>query len=495
MQTRRDQVQAYRFAQARIQSALLTAEPDQPEPPLRRPGVATFAGVMVAVLVTCGFGIYGLLRPASKKGWSDPGVLVVERETGTRFVYDARDGALHPVLNYASARLMLNGKDITVRDFSRASLAGVRRGAPRGTAGLPDALPAADGLVRGPWVVCAAAGTAGTAGTAEAAGTASISVSVGSPPTGQHISGRTGLLVRSQDGTTYLIWNDTRMLIPDPEIVLPALGLDGVTPTAVSGTWLNSVVAGPDLKPPLPLNIGSAVPYQVGGQTVYLGQVFKVALEGGLGTSYYVVLKDGLTKISNVIALLLLGDPTMKFAYGMQSPHAYTAQPADVNATPTSSAQVAVAGFPQDPPALAQAPVDAHGQPVPPAVCAAYTDLSGNSMSSAVYLAASVPGAGQAAVAAPGQQVRVIMPPGAACLARLLPHAGQGSDAVFLVTDLGARNPVPSTEVQQALGYGDVTPVPVPAGILDLVPTGPTLDPGRVNVDLPVTGSTVAGNG
>ncbi len=487
MQTRRDQVQAYRFAQARLQSALLTGEPDRPEAPLRRSGVATFAGVMVAVLVACGFGIYGLLRPANKKGWDGPGVLVVERETGTRFVYDAKDDALHPVLNYTSARLMLNSKDVTVREFSRASLAGVRRGAPRGVAGLPDSLPAADGLVHGPWVVCSAAGAA--------AGTPTISVSLGWRPAGRHVSGQAGMLVRSEDGATFLIWNDTRLLIPDPKIVLRALGLDGTTPTRVSSAWLNAVVAGPDLKPPLPLNIGSPVGYRVGEQAVYLGQVFKVAMEGGLGARYYVVLKDGLAKITNVVALLLLGDPTMKYAYGMQSPHAYTAQLADLNAAPKAAAEVGVDGYPADVPQVAQAPVDDHGQPVPPVVCAAYSDLSGNSISSAVYLAGSSPGADQAAAVAAGQQVRVVMPPGTACLARSLPHAGQGSAAVFLVTDLGARYPVPSAEVQQVLGYAGVTPVPVPNGILDLVPTGPSLDPGRVNVDLPVTSAPVGGNG
>ena len=479
MQTRRDQVQAYRFAQTRMQSALLTGEPDRPESPLRRSGVATFAGVMVAVLLACGFGIYGLLRPANKKGWNEPGVLVVERETGTRFVYDARDDALHPVLNYTSARLMLNSKDVAVKEFSRASLAGVRRGAPRGLAGLPDALPDAGGLVRGPWVVCSATGQAGTP--------PSISVSVAAQPTGQHLTGERGLLVRSEDGKTYVIWSDTRLLVPDPQIVLPALGLDGTAPMTVSNTWLNAVVAGPDLKPPHPLSIGSGVLYTVGDQVVYLGQVFKVAMEGGVGASYYVVLKDGLAKITNVIALLLLGDPTLKYAYGMQSPRAYSAQPADVNAAPKASAQFTVEGFPRDVPQLVEAPVDAQGRPVPPAICAAYTDLSGNSISSAVYLAAAVPGAG-AAAQAPGQPVRVLMPPGTACLARSLPHAGQASDAVFLVTDLGARYAVPPGDVQGALGYGGVTPVPLPKGILDLVPRGPTFDPTRVNVDLPVTG-------
>jgi type VII secretion protein EccB len=303
------------------------------------------------------------------------------------------------------------------------------------------------------------------------------------------------MLVSSEDGRTYLVWNDTRLLVTAPNTVLPALGLDGAAPTPVASRWLNSVVAGPDLRPPLPPGVGSPVAYQVGGRMVMVGQVFKVALEGGVDASYYVALPDGLTKVTNVVALLLLGDPSLRFAYSGQSPRAHAVVSADVNAAPKASGQVGVEGFPRDVPRLAQAPVDGHGQPVPPVVCAAYTDLSGSSVASEVYLAASVPGAARGAVAVAGQQVRVLMPPGTACLARALPHPGQASDAVFLVTDLGAGHGVPSGEVQQALGYGGVAPVPVPAGILDLVPVGPTLDANRVNIDVPVMSLTVTGSG
>jgi Type VII secretion system ESX-1, transport TM domain B len=39
------------------------------------------------------------------------------------------------------------------------------------------------------------------------------------------------------------------------------------------------------------------------------------------------------------------------------------------------------------------------------------------------------------------------------------------------------RHSVPSAEVLGVLGYGSVTPVPVPADVLALVPEGPALDP------------------
>jgi hypothetical protein len=48
------------------------------------------------------------------------------------------------------------------------------------------------------------------------------------------------------------------------------------------------------------------------------------------------------------------------------------------------------------------------------------------------------------------------------------------------VTDQGIKYPLPRNglaTVQASLGYGDVRPVPVPASILALVPTGVALDP------------------
>lgn len=78
MQTRRDQVQAHRFAKARMQSALLAGDLDRAEPPLRRSGIAAFAAEMVAVMVAAGFGLYGLMKRGGKAGWRDFGVIVLQ---------------------------------------------------------------------------------------------------------------------------------------------------------------------------------------------------------------------------------------------------------------------------------------------------------------------------------------------------------------------------------------------------------------------------------
>src|SRR5262249_34844922 len=180
-------------------------EPDAGEAPTRRIGAAMFSGVMVAVLVTAGFGIVGLLRPGGKEGWKAPHTLVVEKETGTRYVYIPADGALHPVLNYASARLILNTADITVTYFSRRSLAGAPRGLPRGIAGLPDSLPDRGGLIGGPWTVCSQP-------PAQSQDAADLTVSVGYPAAGQHLDAGHALVVATRTGS-YLVWNDHALRI------------------------------------------------------------------------------------------------------------------------------------------------------------------------------------------------------------------------------------------------------------------------------------------
>jgi len=461
VQSRRDQAQAYRFVLHRVQAALLQGEPDAPEPPLRRIGVATFVSVMVAVLVVAGFGIVGLIRPGGKQGWRKPGVLVVEKETGTRFVYDPADGALHPVLNYTSARLILNTPDVSVRLFSRRSLADAPRGAARGLPSLPDALPAAGGLVRGPWTVCSQR---------SGGGPAAVTVSIGYPASGSRVDPGRGLLVRDSANRQYLIWNDTKLEIRHPETVLAPLSFAAATPVVVADTWANAVPSGPDLAPPEVPGRGGPAPYRAAGAAVQVGQVLKVAAEGGVRDQYWLALTAGLTPVTDTAALLLLGVP--------DRPDPIEVQSADVNAIPHVANQISPAGFPDRVPALVEMPDGAAL-----ALCAAYTDTSGSSAAVAISTAAQPPGQRPAAGGAAGS---VLLPPGAAAVVRLLPHPGQDSDSIYLVTETGAKYPVPSAEVLAVLGYGGSTPVPVPGGLLDLVPTGPALDPARANSTVPV---------
>src|SRR5258706_5425271 len=154
MQSRRDQVQAQSYVLGRLTAALVTAEPEALENPHRRILVGTVAGALVAALVVAGFAVYGFLRPGGADSWRAPDTVVMEKETGSRYVLV--NGALRPVLNYTSA-VLLFGKRPAMVSASAASLRSVARGVPVGIVGAPDTLPdpaALDGVA---WKVCAVA--------------------------------------------------------------------------------------------------------------------------------------------------------------------------------------------------------------------------------------------------------------------------------------------------------------------------------------------------
>src|SRR5215469_8824534 len=102
MASKRDQLHGYRFLSARNASALLHA--DAAEGPLRRLSGSTLASVVVGVVAAVVAVLFGLLRPGGG-AWQDGRSLIIATGTGSRYVY--LNGALHPVLNYASALLIL----------------------------------------------------------------------------------------------------------------------------------------------------------------------------------------------------------------------------------------------------------------------------------------------------------------------------------------------------------------------------------------------------
>jgi type VII secretion protein EccB len=138
MQSRRDQVQAYTFTVGRLTSGMLTADPDAVDTPMNRTRRGGVIGLVIGALICVGFIVVGLLVPKDSDSWRKSGVLIMEKETGARYVYGA--GTLRPVINYTSAKLITGDKG-TVQQVSRNTLADVPRGTPIGIPGAPDSLP------------------------------------------------------------------------------------------------------------------------------------------------------------------------------------------------------------------------------------------------------------------------------------------------------------------------------------------------------------------
>src|SRR3954470_21684468 len=101
MQTRRDLYQPHKLMMQRVGLALLQGEPDVAESPMRRLSVAAFSGAMVAVLLAAVCGVMGFISPGGARGLDQGGAVIIERETGTKYVYDTNGKRMLPVLNYA----------------------------------------------------------------------------------------------------------------------------------------------------------------------------------------------------------------------------------------------------------------------------------------------------------------------------------------------------------------------------------------------------------
>ncbi|MFC7104672.1 type VII secretion protein EccB [Nonomuraea rubra] len=272
MQTRKDLYQAHKLMQQRLGMALLQAEPDVPESPMRRHNVAMFCGVIVALLVTAAFGIWGLIKPGAATNLEAAGQLLVEEETGAKFVYSQEQKRLLPVANYVSALLLLDSTNFEVRNVTAASLAKYPRGPLVGIAGAPDSLPAREKLVKGPWSVCVTEAPDAT-GTAVPYVTLVAGNQVGGTPIG------TGALVVTDGQENWVIWNDQRMKTGDAGVrVLDA------RPKRVPSTWINAVPSGPDFKAPGIPGIGKKT-RGPDGRTAAIGRVYTVKGVGGAPTA------------------------------------------------------------------------------------------------------------------------------------------------------------------------------------------------------------------
>src|SRR4051812_7119606 len=290
MQTQRDHVHAHQFLMGRLTSALVLGEPASAEIPGRRALTGLVVGVLLSVLTAVGIGVFGFIVPGGNTAWQKPGVIIVEEETGTRFVF--ADGALHPVLNQASA-LLARGGQAPVELVSSASLADLPKGAPIGIAGAPQVVPRQADLVHGPWLVCVRA-PAGR--TARAEGTnpwLDFDPGVRAEP----LPADRALPVVAPNGKQYLVTTGVKYPVGDPSVMV-ALGMAGTTTVAAPDTWLSAVPTGPKLAAPAIPGAGSPGP-QVGGQTYEVGRLFQLVAANG-DVQPFVLRADGLAPAASM---------------------------------------------------------------------------------------------------------------------------------------------------------------------------------------------------
>ena len=446
MASRSDQLHSQQFTLQRVVGALAMRDADPTVSPLRRIGGSLVASVLIAALAVAAVGVYGVLRPGGSTSWQAGNAVIVEEETGARFLY--RDGVLHPVLNYSSAVLVLGQPAPPRVRVSRSSLAGVPRGPVLGIAGAPDALPAAADLLAGAWTLCSRP-------VAGAAGPESVLL-VGSTMPGRPLDDA-GVLAVDPAGGLHLLWHARRYAIAAPELVLAAFAWSRSAAVAVSAALLNAVPAGPDLGP-------VAVPRGTPGVSpvdgLRIGQVFVVETATG-DKRFGVVLANVLADVTAAQADLLLADPA---GPGGRPTPMGQAQYAAATKSPTSLMPTGDGAPPASPPTLA-------GADSQTGVCASFPSSAAPTLTLAPTPHAASElrtRPGPADLTAPVDVVAV--PPGRGALV-------SAAGVLSLVVDLGVRFPVPSADVARLLGYAGVAPTTLPPSLVSLLPSGRALDP------------------
>ncbi|MFD5328648.1 type VII secretion protein EccB [Streptomyces sp. NPDC127092] len=322
MASRRDELNAYTFAKKRTVAAFLQPSPSGTEEGAPKPLRAVLPGVIIGALVIAGFGAWGMFKPTAPKGWDDPGKkVIVGKQSTTRYVVlttgkgKDKKTLLHPVLNLASARLLLNPDDFQVIQVDDKTLDEGKppRGPILGIPYAPDRLPGeADAGTAKRWAVCEQPG-GGNGGNVQKATFLFAKRDLGRTDNGNKLKSGQILYVKGQkDSAQYLIdHTGTKYRVNEKSQGL-VTALFGVNrePQQVTDDWLATLKTGSPVDyPEIPGAVGADAHVR-GGLTPAQDKVGMVLLtQTGSGPQHYVVLEGKVQPVSEFTAWLLIQSP------------------------------------------------------------------------------------------------------------------------------------------------------------------------------------------
>ncbi len=292
--TTRAQVNGYRLLIRRTEHALIRADSRMIHNPMRGQVRALVVGMVIAVVISGAAGVLALFRPTPNFGDS---TIMISKSSGTLFV---RIGdRLHPVLNLASARLIV-GKSDAPKQVDDRFLNTVALGPSVGIVGAPSRINRGDDMGMSSWTVCDSMQTPSFPGRA---GEPAVETTVlaNNPVLDEDIrvaSADQGFLARAH-GITYLIHDGVRAQInPVDPTLQHALRLADSDIRDVSPGLLNAF---PLVDPIVPIVIDG-----VAETTSYLPDTYRVGAilktVDSRGEQLYVVLREGLQPISEATA-------------------------------------------------------------------------------------------------------------------------------------------------------------------------------------------------
>lgn len=525
MASRRDELNAYTFARRRTVGAFLQPAGGGNDEDAPRPVRAVVPSLVMAAVVVAGFGMWGMIKPAAPQGWDSGKSIVVGKESTTRYVVLANpdkpdEKTLYPVLNMASAKLVLDaGSQVTFVEDSVLDKY-PRHGATIGIPYAPDKLPTADEASKPKvWTVCDRPGDDAAHTTVnQAVFVLAEAQAAGLRNPGFRLSRGNALYVQAPDadgrpGEEFLVDSTgTKHSLgvanpndPSASALRVALFSPDAAPQRVTQQWLDTLVTGSPVKFPVLHGFGGQ------SQTVRLsnpafdrvGQLMSFdSNNDGKPESYYVVGMQGLYRLTDFQLQLFQSNPR----YGQQPPHieALTSGERAQYAGPSGNEHVLP--LPADWPALrpnrAVNGNDAEGG-TRSVICSTFDGMDEkNQPKRSVWASTDFPASATTGSAS------AHVTPGTGLLYRAVEGAARAGSAdlsgsVFLLTETGlryqvvangdsearssvlpksAQSPDPSTgqaqqgnDAQARLGYKDVQPGLVPRAWSDLVPAGPNL--------------------
>ncbi|MCH7232601.1 type VII secretion protein EccB [Glycomyces sp. L485] len=498
MRSRREQVDAHRFITSRMNQALVLANPDSVERPLRRIGVSIFASVMIMILVFGGFAIAALLNKGNQR--PEVGNIIIEKGTNAIYVYtwapDAEEQGeapkLWPVANFTSALLLLDPQtpyrgDPPVQNLKPESLVGYPRGFLIGIDGAPPSPPDAESLLQHEnWNAC----SMGREVRSKPSHMLTQLV-VEDLPEPEWLGDDQWLLAETavpddEAPDLYLLWNDRKYPVTD-EQVLTVLNLRRDDAIPLNEDMLRTIVSGAPLEAVTENYFGdeSTVEDPDVGVLTY-GQTYEA------GGDLFVLLRDDdlgdeFARISETQELLL------RDANGSDSITISTSVKNETGA----QARYGSDDFPTDTHELWTVDTDR------PAVCAVFDpDLPADEAKIAIALYSTAPGTltdaaesvdmsteGDIVSNVEGQTAQTVLPPGTAALISAQSSPGQTLQGMtYLVDSIGYSYGIVdfgrTGSTKSLLGYGDVESVGVPDTMRALIPQGPSLDPSEARKQL-----------
>ncbi|MEV4441943.1 type VII secretion protein EccB [Streptomyces sp. NPDC049577] len=507
MASRRDELNAYTFAKKRTVAAFLQPSPSGTEEGAPRPLRSVLPGIVAGALLVAAFGAWGMFRPTAPKGWDDPAShVIVGSDSTTRYVVLITDGRkqLHPVLNLASAKLLLTPDKSGIIKVKEAELDNghIPRGPTIGIPFAPDRMPAAaEAGKKKQWAVCEQPGGNGRTTQKAVFLFAERDPKLKKLTGPQRLRDDQALYVQGPDDTRYLVdphgtkyplggadWASSRPSAYN--LLLRSLFQDGARPQRVTRDWLDTLGDGAPIVFP---ELGEAAGEDAGVGTLprpldRVGTVLEAPT--GNGTQDYVVLRGKVQRVSDFTAKLLLNSKQLE-SLGQAG------RPARVSAsafTPDGDEFYGQKHWPSGVPRQANSGASAG------TVCSILTGLTrGGTPELATWAGPDFP------ATTPDGATTAYVTPGSGLLYRQVTGRQTSSGSLFLVTDTGLRyavqsnndsstdtarigndkdgkpaaDPARQQEADQAqvrLGYKSVDPVPVPANWSGFLPTGPRLD-------------------